>query len=102
MIQINEVILAFMFLILTGIAMKVFSMESRTAASWRIEAKLDLLMKHAGIEYEPFNALSAEVQDALQRGQKIEAIKLYRQATGVGLKEAKDAVEAAERDMKLQ
>ncbi|WP_109505454.1 ribosomal protein L7/L12 [Nocardioides speluncae] len=27
------------------------------------------------------------------RGRKIEAIKLYRQATGVGLKEAKDAVE---------
>ena len=31
------------------------------------------------------------------RGNKIEAIKVYRQATGVGLKEAKDAVEAFER-----
>jgi ribosomal protein L7/L12 len=30
-------------------------------------------------------------------GQKIEAIKLYRDITGAGLKEAKDAVEALER-----
>ncbi len=31
-------------------------------------------------------------------GRKIEAIKLYRDLTGAGLKEAKDAVEALERD----
>lgn len=32
----------------------------------------------------------------LERGAKIEAIKLYRDKTGAGLKEAKDAVEAIE------
>jgi hypothetical protein len=31
---------------------------------------------------------------ALQQGNKIEAIKLTREVTGLGLKEAKDAVEA--------
>ena len=36
---------------------------------------------------------NARVQQLMQSGQKIEAIKLYRQVTGVGLKEAKDAVE---------
>ena len=35
-----------------------------------------------------------EVVSLLERGQKIGAIKLYRERTGVGLKEAKDAVEA--------
>jgi ribosomal protein L7/L12 len=35
-----------------------------------------------------------QVRAALQQGNKIEAIKLYREATGVGLKEAKEAVEA--------
>jgi hypothetical protein len=34
------------------------------------------------------------VLDALRQGNKIEAIKLYRKQTGLGLKEAKDAVEA--------
>jgi ribosomal protein L7/L12 len=33
-------------------------------------------------------------------GRKIEAIKLYREATGEGLKEAKDAVEDMEKDLR--
>ncbi|MBL8923074.1 MAG: ribosomal protein L7/L12 [Myxococcaceae bacterium] len=39
----------------------------------------------------------AEVADLLRAGRKIEAIKRYRELTGAGLKEAKDAVEALER-----
>jgi len=38
--------------------------------------------------------VEAQVRRLLQANQKIEAIKLYRQFTSVGLKEAKDAVEA--------
>ena len=38
-----------------------------------------------------------EVVSLLEQGQKIGAIKLYRERTGVGLKEAKDAVEAIQR-----
>jgi len=37
------------------------------------------------------------IEHMLRRGNKIEAIKIYREKTGVGLKEAKDAVEAIER-----
>jgi len=37
--------------------------------------------------------LPAPVVTALSQGQKIEAIKLLREAHGIGLKEAKDAVE---------
>ena len=37
--------------------------------------------------------LSAGAIAALHRGNKIEAIKITRQARGIGLKEAKDAVE---------
>lgn len=36
------------------------------------------------------------VADSIFAGNKIEAIKLYREQTGVGLKEAKDRVEAIE------
>ena len=39
----------------------------------------------------------ARVEEARRQNKKIEAIKIYRQATGVGLKEAKEAVEALER-----
>jgi hypothetical protein len=39
-------------------------------------------------------ALVGEVLSLVRQGQKIAAIKHYREATGVGLKEAKDAVES--------
>lgn len=37
------------------------------------------------------------IQDALRAGNKIQAIKIMREATGLGLAEAKDAVEAMQR-----
>lgn len=42
------------------------------------------------------SAPAANVQELLREGRKLEAIKLYREQTGLGLKEAKDAVEAME------
>ena len=43
----------------------------------------------------------AEVQRLIHGGKKIEAIKIFREAFGTGLKEAKDAVEAIERGESL-
>ena len=42
------------------------------------------------------------VVEQLRRGNKIQAIKAYRDATGVGLAEAKDTVEALERQLASQ
>jgi hypothetical protein len=46
-----------------------------------------------GMELPPSDTLDGRVLRLLQQGQKIPAIKLYREETGTGLKEAKDAVE---------
>ena len=43
---------------------------------------------------QPPNGLEGQILLLMQAGKNIEAIKLYRQETGSGLKEAKDAVEA--------
>ena len=42
------------------------------------------------------------VQNTLFAGRKIEAIKLLREATGLGLKEAKDLAEAMESELRQQ
>lgn len=42
-------------------------------------------------------AARARISQALASRNKIEAIKLYRQATGLGLKESKDAIDLWER-----
>jgi ribosomal protein L7/L12 len=58
----------------------------------RIEHKLDLILTHLGIEYvPPPKAVWQELADDPAR--KIEAIKVYREQTGVGLAAAKKAVE---------
>jgi large subunit ribosomal protein L7/L12 len=43
---------------------------------------------------QPHADLEEQVRGLLDRGQKIEAVKLYRDQTGVGLAKAKEAVEA--------
>ncbi len=56
-----------------------------------IEKKLDILLEHFGLtsDEDEFE----EVRFLVAQGEKIPAIKLYRELTGVGLREAKDAVE---------
>jgi hypothetical protein len=46
------------------------------------------------------NRVLDEIEALLRGGNKIAAIKVYRTATDVGLKEAKDTVEAIERAMR--
>ena len=44
--------------------------------------------------------LDAKIKSLLSKGQKIDAIKIYREEYGVGLKEAKDVVDRIEMSMK--
>lgn len=41
-----------------------------------------------------------QVKQAILAGRKIEAIKLHREATGLGLKESKEAVEQLESELR--
>ena len=72
--------------------------RSRTERRFRmLEAKYDMLARHVGVDSTDALVPTAEVQLlARTPGQKIAAIKLYREQTGAGLKEAKDAVERIE------
>jgi ribosomal protein L7/L12 len=62
----------------------------------RLERLVTRLMDEVGLE--PDAALdsgpSPEIVDLVRKGEKLEAIKLYRERTGAGLKEAKAFVES--------
>ncbi|NUP49789.1 MAG: hypothetical protein HOW97_21130 [Catenulispora sp.] len=88
------------------------STEQRLAA---IEAKLDLLLAHLGIDQDAAPTVGAppltdrvppNVTDPvleLVRGDKpIQAIKLYRELTGASLREAKTAVDALKAVVKAE
>jgi ribosomal protein L7/L12 len=68
--------------------------RSNRARLIRLENKLDMLLRHFGTDPETATGLSAEVRRLAGEGKKIEAIKVHREQTGAGLKDAKDAVEA--------
>ena len=79
------------------LGVRISKLEQRLSSISRIDAKLDILLKHSGLEYDPYKNLPAAVVEAVARGNKIEAIKRYREATAVGLKEAKDFIEEIQR-----
>lgn len=61
-----------------------------------MESKVDLILKSSGITYNPVDSLSAKVRAFLEQGQQIGAIKQYRIETGLGLRDAKQAIQQAE------
>ncbi|MEZ0114511.1 large subunit ribosomal protein L7/L12 [Catenulispora sp. EB89] len=99
------------------------TVEMRLAA---IEEKLDRVLAHLGLDGDaagglgasgqvsatglmpetrapnPLAAYEGQLTALIQSGKTIQAIKLYREATGAGLKDAKDAVEAYERDLRAR
>ena len=59
-----------------------------------LEDRLDFLYKRLNIEYVPnTSAMDPRIIESLKKGNKIEAIKIYREIHNVGLAEAKQAVE---------
>jgi ribosomal protein L7/L12 len=61
----------------------------------KLERQVAFLLNSSGLAYEDESPpVSDEIADLVRRGRKIEAIKRYREATGVGLKAAKKYVES--------
>ncbi|CAL9342988.1 hypothetical protein [Streptomyces sp. NPDC057838] len=57
----------------------------------RLEHRLGLLMEHHGVPDD--DPVLAEVAALVRAGQEVPAIRKYREATGAGLLEAKQAVD---------
>jgi ribosomal protein L7/L12 len=76
---------------------RLSAVEARLNRLARLDAKVDALLKHAGITFDAFQDVPPAVREALERGQRIEAIRRYREATGTDLKSAKEAVDEVRR-----
>jgi ribosomal protein L7/L12 len=74
-------------------SLSVYRKRKERARMSHMEAKLDLLLKSAGVAYDPRATVPPGVWEAIRGSNKIEAIKLYCQATGAGIAEAKEFVE---------
>ncbi|NJK43870.1 MAG: hypothetical protein HC933_05910 [Pleurocapsa sp. SU_196_0] len=72
-------------------------LEALQARVATLEAQMQVILEHLGVDNASPQAWEQDLLELIRSNQKIEAIKLYREQTGLGLKEAKDAVEALER-----
>jgi ribosomal protein L7/L12 len=78
----------------------IIALKARIA---ELEDRLKFIYRHLNIEFLDNNSdpvLSPQIQAALREGNKIAAIKIYREMTGVGLAEAKQAIDRAEQFLK--
>ena len=86
----NELLMLFSI----GIVISVYLFTRLQARLQRTESKLDALLKH--FELVPENYLTPSEQVialAKNPATRIQAIKAYRQQTGLGLKEAKEVID---------
>ncbi|GAA4715311.1 Ribosomal protein L7/L12 C-terminal domain [Promicromonospora umidemergens] len=73
------------------------NLRSAARTAERTERKLDMVIKHLGVEGPAAEGLPpetvAEIDRCIWSDRRVEAIKLYREATGHGLVEAKQWVD---------
>ncbi len=74
---------------------EILELKRRVA---ELESQIAFLLRNLGLEYPKPSTweVSPKIMDLVRRGKKIEAIKLFRQETGAGLKDAKEFIESLE------
>jgi hypothetical protein len=78
-------------LVAVGVSVNRREPERHRVRLAHVERKLDALLDHFGVEVsEPH---LQQVEAKLREGKTVQAIKAYREATGAGLREAKEAVD---------
>jgi ribosomal protein L7/L12 len=92
-----SILITFAIIMLALLSQRLNRIERRICVLSSLEAKLDLVLKHSGLEYDPYKNLPPGVIESVQAGRKIEAIKRYRDETGADLKGAKEFIEEVQR-----
>jgi ribosomal protein L7/L12 len=84
-------------ILIIGAAAFMARSEQRIATIARVEVKVDLLLTHSGLSFDPHAYLSQYIVDAVREGKKIKAIRLYCQSHRGSLKDAKEFIEMQRR-----
>ena len=92
--------LAIFALIVLIVAFSIVTTAATSRSNFRLarlERRVGAIAAHVGLSPESVPAGMDEVLALLEAGEKIPAIKRYREVTGAGLREAKDAVDEIDR-----
>lgn len=95
--MVETVIAVFIGAVIAALFARLSSIDGRLKRFTRLEAKVDALLKDAGVTFDEYQDCPQDVREAIERNEMILAIKRYRQATGAGLKEAKEFIDEVRR-----
>ena len=90
----DYIIFTLMFLLFTGGSAYAMLRPRDRARLFRLERKLDAVLKHLGVDVTQLDEISDEAKRLADQGRKIDAIKVHREQTGLGLRDAKEDVDA--------
>jgi hypothetical protein len=86
---------ALVFVLIVGLAfvlrLEIAKIERRLPQLKRLEAKIDLLLKHENLVYETVTGVPSDILEAVRAGDRV--VRLYRILHNCSLKEAKEAIE---------
>ncbi len=81
-----------LIIVILGLVFYIFHIQKTDRKLKIIENKIDTLLENNGIVFDENIHVSREVLTAITLGKKLTAIRLYRQETGAGLKEAHEII----------
>jgi ribosomal protein L7/L12 len=72
---------------------EIFEIKKRMT---KLENQIAFIMEYFELEFTegPDQGVSPKIMHLVRKGEKMKAIKLYREKTGAGLKEAKEFIES--------
>jgi len=88
--------------LLIGYVIGRFSRPAADGSLTRIERKITMLTDHFKLKWDPTVGVPEEVLAKVRAGSKVEAIKLYRELTGKGLKESHALIEEIDRRIRFR
>lgn len=88
--------------VLLGFVLGRMSKPSLDSALMRMDRKLTMLTEHFKLKWDPTVGVPEEVLAQVRAGNKVEAIKLYRELTGCGLKESHELIDEIDKRIRFR
>ena len=88
--------------LIVGFFLGRMSKRSNDTDLWQIDRKLTMLTEHFRLKWDPTIGVPEDVLAQVRAGNKVAAIKLYRDLTGKGLKESHDLIEEIDKRIRFR
>ena len=88
--------------VLVGFILGRWSAPKNTGSFTSLDRKLTMLTEHFKLKWDPTVGVPESVLAQVRAGNKIEAVKQYREATGEGLKEAYERIEEIDKRIRFR